>query len=151
LVKVNLNGKTTIIKTNSKGQAYIGANIEPKSYVAVITYSGDKINAPSTARVNIVVKKATLKIIAGKKTFKRNVKTKKYTISLKDNFGKAIKNVKLTIKVKGKTYKATTNAKGKATFKITKLTKKGKIKSAIKFAGNAYYNSASKKVTIIVK
>lgn len=37
-----------------------------------------------------------------------------------------MKKVKLTLKIKGKTYKATTNSKGKATFKITKLTKKGK-------------------------
>ena len=151
LVKVSLNGKTNTIKTNSKGQAYIDVNLVPKTYVAVITYVGDKTHAASSAKVNIVVKKATSKITAGKMTFKRKVKTKKYSITLKDNFGKAIKNAKVTIKVNGKTYKATTDTNGKATFKITKLTKKGKIKSTIMFAGNAYYNSASKKVTIIVK
>ena len=67
------------------------------------------------------------------------------------NFGKAIKNAKLTLKVNGKTYKATTNSKGKATFKITKLTKKGTQKATVKYAGNAYYNGISKNVSIKIK
>jgi hypothetical protein len=53
--------------------------------------------------------------------------------------------------VNGKTYKAATNAKGKATFKITKLKKKGKFTATIKFAGDKTYKAASKKVKITVK
>ena len=64
---------------------------------------------------------------------------------------KAIKKVKVTIKVRGKTYSAITNSKGKATFKITKLTKKGKYSALIKFAGNKSYKSSSKKILITVK
>ena len=69
---------------------------------------------------------------------------------MKNNKGKVIKKAKVTLTVKGKTYKATTNSKGKATFKITKLTKKGKHTAKIKFAGNGYYkaSNASKKITI---
>ena len=59
--------------------------------------------------------------------------------------------VKLTLKIKGKTYKATTNAKGKATFKIKNLKKKGTFKATIKFKGNAYYNAVTKKVKIKIK
>jgi hypothetical protein len=55
------------------------------------------------------------------------------------------------LKVNGKTYKAKTNAKGKAVFKIKKLSKKGKFKATIKFKGNAYYNAVRKKVKITVK
>ena len=62
-----------------------------------------------------------------------------------------MKKVKLTLKVKGKTYKATTNAKGKATFKITKLTKKGKYAAKINFKGDKYFNKLTKKVKITVK
>ena len=51
---------------------------------------------------------ATPKLTAKKKTFKRSVKVKKYTIVLKDNRGKAIKKAKITLKVKGKTYAAIT-------------------------------------------
>ena len=96
-----------------------------------------------------IVKKAT-KIVASKKTFKAKTKTKKYTITLKADKA-AVKKVKITLKVKGKTYKATTNAKGRATFTITKMTKKGTFKAVIKFAGNTYYKASSKTVKITVK
>ena len=62
-----------------------------------------------------------------------------------------MKKIKLTLKVNGKTYKATTDKKGKATFKITKLSKKGTFKATVKFAGNKYYKEVSKKVKIAVK
>ena len=55
------------------------------------------------------------------------------------------------MKVNKKTYKATTNKKGKATFKIKKLTKKRKYNALINFQGDKYYNKATKKVKIIVK
>lgn len=62
-----------------------------------------------------------------------------------------MKKVKVTIKVKGKTYAAKTNSKGKSTFKIIKLTKKGKFNAVIKFGGNKYYNKVSKTVKITVR
>ena len=70
---------------------------------------------------------------------------------MKNNKKQAMKKVKVTLKVKGKTYKATTNAKGKAVFKITKLTKKGKYTAKVRFAGNKYYNALTKTVKITVK
>jgi peptidoglycan hydrolase-like protein with peptidoglycan-binding domain len=100
--------------------------------------------------VNGVVTKATPKITAKKKTYKTTTKTKKYTIVLKDNVGKAIKKAKVTLKVKGKTYKAKTNSKGKATFKIKNLKKKGTFKAVIKYKGNKYYKKLTKKVKIKV-
>ena len=138
-------------------------------YDAVISYSGDskyigftktvKIIVENSSQVNDVVEnpdqgakvvKKASKIVAKKKTFKAKAKTKKYAVSLKS--GKtAIKKVKLTLKIKGKTYKATTNAKGKATFNIKKLTKKGKYTALIKFSGNKSYKASSKKVKIVLK
>ena len=44
-----------------------------------------------------------------------------------------------------------TNSKGKATFKLKKLTKKGKYKATVKFAGSKYYTKVTKKVRITVK
>jgi hypothetical protein len=58
---------------------------------------------------------------------------------------------KLYDKIKGKKYKAKTNKKGKATFKIKKLTKKGTFKATVKFKGNKYYKPTSKKVKIKCK
>ena len=99
-------------------------------------------------------KKQTPKITAKKATFKSKKKSKKYTITLKAG-KKAVKKVQVTLKIKGKkynkTFKAKTNNKGKAIFKIKKLTKKGKYTATITFKGNQHYNKANKKVKIIVK
>ncbi len=149
-VKVGTISKT--LTTDAKGQVSVDVSkLTPKTYTATFTYAGDFINAESKNTAKVVVNKAKPKLTAKKATFKAKKKTKKYTIVLKDNKGKAIKKAKVTLKVKGKTYKATTNAKGKATFKITKLTKKGKTTATIKFGGNNYFKSISKKVNIVVK
>ena len=107
-------------------------------------------NSTSGGSSSTTTTKVASKITAKKKTFKAKKKTKKYKITLKAG-SKAIKKVKVTLKVGKKTYKATTNAKGKATFKITKLTKKGKYTAVIKFKGNSAYKASSKKVKITVK
>jgi hypothetical protein len=150
-VIVNLNGVKTFT-TDNKGQIKVATKgLVPKTYTATITYNGDNNRIKATKSVKVVVKKTKPKITAKKKTFKVAVKTKKYAVTLKDNKGKAIKKAKLTLKVKGKTYKATTNKKGKATFKIKKLTKSGRYTAKIRFAGNNLYLQASKKVKIVVK
>ena len=145
-------GKSITLTTNKNGQVKVSTSgVVPKAYNAKITFSGNDKYANSAKSVKVTVKKATPKLTAKAKKFKRSVKTKKYTVTLKTNTNKVIKNVKLTLKVKGKTYKAKTNSKGKATFKITKLTKKGKYKAKVKFAGNKYYKSKTVKVKITVK
>ena len=62
-----------------------------------------------------------------------------------------MKKAKVTLKVKGKTYSAKTNNKGKATFKITKLTKKGTYKATIKYNGDKYYKKSNKNIKIKIK
>ena len=155
-----VNGSATITITD----------LPAGTYNATVIYSGDKIydsiNTTATITVseskkqntntntNTNTKKTTkvaTKIIAKNKTYKAKTKVKKYTITLKTKAGKAVKKVQVTLKIKGKTYKAKTNAKGKATFKIKKFTKKGKHKAVIKFAGNKNYKACSKKVKITIK
>ena len=148
-LKVSLNGNTFNVVTDANGKAIIPVNLAPNTYLATITYEGNEYSS-SSITASIVVKKATPKITAKKKTYKLKAKKKKYSITLKDNLGRAIKGAKVTVKIKKKTFRATTNAKGKATFKL-KLTKKGKYWATIKYAGNAYYNAATKKVKITVK
>lgn len=105
---------------------------------------------PANNPVAPKVSKQATKITAKKKTFKAKTKVKKYTITLKAG-KKAVKKVKVIIKIGKKTYTAKTNNKGKATFKIKKLTKKGKYNAVIKFKGNSAYMSSSKKVKITIK
>jgi len=149
-VSVDLNGLKTYT-TDNNGQVKVSTKgLAPKAYTVKVTFNGNTNYAKSTLDVKVTVKKATPKLTAKKKTFKTTPKTKKYTIVLKDNTGKAIKKAKVTLKVKGKTYKATTNSKGKATFKITKLNKKGTFKATITYNGNKYFKKVSKKAKIKV-
>ena len=92
-----------------------------------------------------------MKLFAKEKKFKSKIKNKKYVLSLKNKFNNPIKKIKIILKVNGWKYKATTNKNGKATFKITKLNKKGKYNAKIIFKGNKYYNSAYKNVKIFIK
>lgn len=154
-VKVTIrlsNGISKTFTTDSKGQVKLSTdNLKISTYSATITLNafGKYLKATKTAK--ITVKKATPKLTAKKKAFKKSVKTKKYKVALKTNRNKVMKNVKVSLKVKGKTYYAKTNSKGKATFKIKKLTKKGTFKAVVKFKGNKYYNAKTVKAKIIVK
>ena len=150
-LSINLNGIKNI-NTDSNGQVKLTTNgLSPKTYTVKVTFNGDNNYYKSTKEVKVTVKKAIPKLTAKAKTFKKSVKTKKYSITLKTNQNKVMKNTKVTIKVNKKTYTAKTNSKGVATFKITKLTKKGTFKAVITYKGNTYYNKVTKKVNIKVK
>ena len=149
-VTVIFNGNTYNKVTNAKGQVSfdVSSRLAPKTYYVYIKFEGDESFKASSARTKVVVLKATPKITAKAKTFKKSVKTKKYTITLKNNLNKVMKNIKVTLKVNKKTYTANTNSKGVATFKITSLTKKGTFKSVITYKGNSYYNKVTKNVNL---
>ena len=152
-----LNGKNIgSAITNAKGVATIKltAKILKTAKAGtrnlIIKLSSNNYN-PASKTVKIKINKEKTKIVAKKKTFKRKVKTKKYAITLKNSKGKAIKKVWVYIKIAKKTFKAKTNAKGKAVFKIKKVTKKRTYKAKITFKGNAYYKKATKTVKIKIK
>jgi len=149
---ITIKGKNYIVSTDAKGQAKFDVSkLKPKKYTASISYSGNAKYSAATHKVAVEVKKAKLKLKASKKTYKADEKTKKYKITLKTKNKKAVKKAKLTLKIDGKKFTAKTNKKGVATFKITKFTKTGTFKTAIKFKGSKYYKSASKKVKITIK
>ena len=157
-VTFTLNGKAIgTVTTDANGVATITLTskilkaAKAGSKNLAISYGGNSKYNPASKTVKVTVNKESVKITAKKKTFKKAVKTKKYAITLKNSKGKAVKKAKVTIKVNGKTYKATTNAKGKATFKITKLTKKGKHTATVTYKTTATYKAASKKVIITIK
>jgi hypothetical protein len=148
-VKVGSISKT--LTTDSKGQVSVDVSkLVPKTYTAKFTFAGDDKYLKSEGSASVKINKAASKITAKKKTFKAKKKTKKYTITLKSG-KKLISKVKVTIKVGKKTYTAKTNKKGKATFNLKKLTKKGKYNAVIKFKGNKYYKATTKKVKIVLK
>lgn len=115
----------------------------------VIKYDDALYTASKT--VKITIKKEKTKFTAYKKTFRRALKIKKYSVILKNSKGKVLKKVRVYLRVKGKTFKATTNTKGKAIFKITNLKKRGRFLAKITYKGNAYYLKTTKKVYLRVK
>ena len=145
------------VKTNSKGVAAIKLSpkvlkkIKAGKRKLVVKFAGDNEYDQASKTVKVALNKEKAKLLAKKKAFKRALKIKRYVVRLKDSKGKAIKKAKLTLRLKGKTYKAKTNKKGKAVFKIKKLSKKGKYQVKLKFKGNKYYNAVSKKAKIAVK
>ena len=150
-VSINIGSITKTLTTNNKGQVSLNvAILIPKTYVAAVKFAGGNSYNVSSVTAKVVVVKATPKLSVAKKTFKRTAKTKKVTAILKNNKDKVLKSTKLTMKVGKKTYTAKTNKKGVATFKVN-LTKKGKYTGTVKFAGNKYFKSLSKKVKITIK
>ena len=156
-VTVDLNGTKTYT-TDENGQVKIATgSLVPNTYNVKISFAGNDYYLGSDATTEVTVQKATPKMTASAKTFTFEDKTKKYTVTLKDNKGNALKNTKVTLKVNGKTYTATTNSKGVATFKLSditkgkKLTKKATYNAVISFAGDKYYNKVTKNVKLSVK
>lgn len=152
-----LNGKNIgSATTNEKGIASIQLTSKILKTVKygkknlIINFNDNNYKKISKS-VKITVNKEKTKFIAKSKTFKKSLKNKKYVVILKNSKNKAIKNVKVFLKVNGKKYSAKTNSKGKATFKITKLSKKGKFKSTLTYKGNSYYYKLTKKVKINIK
>jgi hypothetical protein len=151
-VKVTVKLKNTKTYTTDKnGQIKVSTKgLVPKKYTAKITFNGNTNYDKSTKSVKVTVKKAKSKITARAKVYRSSLKVKKYAVVLKS--GKSpIKKSVLTLKVGKKTYKAKTNNKGKAIFKITKLTKKGRYTAVVKYKGNKYYAAKTVKSRIIIR
>ena len=154
-----ISGETLTIKffgvnipkqTDKNGQVKLAINgVDPGKYNAKITFAGKGKYEATSKSVPVTISKATPKLTAYKKTFKKSVATKKYTVTLKDTLGN-VNYAKIALKVNGKTFKAYTS-KGTATFKITNLKKKGTFTASVKFAGNRYYNAVARSVKITVK
>lgn len=151
-VYIDIMGVKYPITTDKSGRAIQSlVNLPPGKHNVVFSLEGNDKYMDSSKTVKVNVNKATPKLTAKAKTFKKSDKTKKYTITLKTNQNKVMKNAKVTLNVNKKTYTAKTNSKGVATFKLTKLTKKGKYTATVKYGGNSYYNAKTVKPKITVK
>ena len=149
-ITVVINRVSKTLTTNANGQVVfaIPTNLVPKTHAIKITFAGSANYIKSTGTSKVLVKKATPKIYAAKRTFNSKIKVNPYSIILKTDKNKAMKKVKVFIKVNGRTYSAFTNSLGKATFKITQLTKKANYIAVISYLGNDYFNKVTKKVII---
>ena len=151
-VKVNVHGALKTYRTNNNGQVLVPTtSLSPGSYYVLVNYDGDSKYFKASSSATITVKKAKPNMIVSNMKYYAKEKTKKFYMILKDNLYRVMKNTKVTLKVKGKSYTAKTNSHGRATFKITKLKKKGKYTATVKYTGNGFYTALSKSAKITVK
>lgn len=158
-VKVNYGANEVYETTDGQGIISFVVNTQVAgTYKSSLYFAGNEKYNSAYASFSIKVNKKPITITAKAKTFKAKLKTKKYVITLKTKKcssanGKIYlkSGKKVILKLKGKVYAAKINAKGKATFKITKLTKKGKFTATIKFNGDSTYEAVTKKVKITIK
>lgn len=161
---ITLDGKKYVRTTDKNGRvclSFSDNSLFAKTYMITARFAGDskyvksvetiKYTVTKTTKKASATKKTNTKLSAGKKTFNVTVKNKMYSVTLKNRLNKAISKAKLTIKVNGKTFKATTNSKGKATFKITNLSKKATFNATVTFKGSSKYKKVSKSVKIICR
>ena len=123
-------------------------------YTMAFNFAGDDNYTNAFACVCVDLDKKPITIKAPAKSFKVATKTKKYTATLSTINGLDGKmylspqTVKLT--VNGKTFTGKTNDKGKVTFKITNLNKKGTYKATISYKGDKTYEEAEKTVKLTI-
>ena len=135
IVKMNINGVTYKVKTNSKGYASLKIRLNPGKYKITATYK--KFTVKNTVTVKSTIK---TKISAVKKASKIKVKAK-----LVNSKGKILKSKKLTFKFHGTKYSAKTNSKGYAIVYIKNNLKPGKYLLKTK------YKKLTKKDIISIK
>ena len=151
IVSFDKNHNVTIINSTFKNEPPLSAIRFYPPVPALEDNSSDKKNLiDKNNSIKVIDEKMSTNIIAKNKKINKKTKVKKYTVSLKSKC-KPIKNAWVTLKVNGKIFKAKTNSKGKTTFKISKLNKKGTYKATLTYKGNAQYNKTTKKVKIKIK
>ena len=150
---INYGGKYSITLKDISGTPLVGKKV-------TFTLNGKYIGSATTKSKGIATFTLTPKVLKAAKYGKRNLiikfsdsdyKLTKKTVKITITREKTKLSAKSKLKVKGKTYKAKTNSKGKAIFKITKLTKKGTYKAKVNFVGNSYYKSISKTIKIKIR
>ena len=121
------------------------------AYPVSISFAGDTNYVKSNTTTSILVKKATPKATVKGKTFKLSDRTKRYIVIVRTDKNALYDGAKVAIRVNGKTY-ITYAVKGKATFKLTGLNKRGNFLAAVKVGASENYNSVMvKNVKILVR
>ncbi|WP_407375124.1 cysteine peptidase family C39 domain-containing protein [Methanobrevibacter sp.] len=143
---VNVDKKKYSLVTDNKGSAVFKLDLKANSYALNVIFKGDDNFAPVNQTFNINVLKLPTSINPVNTTV---LKYKYFYVYLKDKSGNPLIDETVSFKVDGKTYKSSTNNKGRAALKVN-LNPDAKYSLKISYAGNDYYSSISKTVTLIV-
>ena len=148
----NQNLTTTIgsnehsLLTNGNGESILRLNLSANIYVLNVNFMGNEKYASVNQSFNVNVLKIPSTVNPVNTTVFKN---KYFYVYLNDSFGNPLSKLKVSFTVDGKSYEATTNDLGRARLKIT-LNPNAMYPLNIYFAGNGYYESVSKNVTLYV-
>lgn len=139
-VKFSINGKTSMVLTDTNGIARIKITNLPKKYTLTTSYNG------KTYKNTVTVKQV---LTASKVTVKKTAKKFGLKAKLKIN-GKLVKGKKITFKFNGKKYTVKTNAKGIAQ-KVLKKNVIKKLRKGKTYTVKVTYLKDTVKTTVKVK
>ena len=146
-VKFNINGTTSTVKTNSKGQAKLStADLPLDTCTATISYAGNSKYKASKTTIDVTESKADISISAV-----YDASNNEIVATLTNSAtGKAIANTNVKVNLNGEDYTVKTNSKGQAKVSAAGLPL-GTYTATISYAGNSKYNPASTTIDIAVK
>ena len=147
ILKLNINGKTTKIKTTYNGTfTYTTPTNTIGTNNITITYQGNKNYKTVTHKTTFQVTKQNIIIKINPITPTKYTENTTITGTIQDKNGKTIQNKKITIKNNKKTYTTQTDKKGNYQINI-KTTQTGTNNITITYQGNNNYNKKTQKTT----
>lgn len=140
-----INNEKHLLTTDSQGSASLKLDLKASSYVLNVVFEGDETYSPTNQTFNIHILKQNVKLSSTPSSL---IKGEHFFVYLTNQFNQPVTDVSVSFKVNGKTYSSTTNSNGRAGFKINLNPHMYSID--INFKGNAFYNSVSKTVKLLV-
>ncbi|WP_297826335.1 transglutaminase domain-containing protein [uncultured Methanobrevibacter sp.] len=145
-IKLTINGKSYVHKTNSSGVATWGINLGVGKYPVKVVLADDYYKSETNSR-NVIINGT--KFVASNKEIRYGNKFD-YSVKVVDGFNKPIKNAVITFKIGNANLKATSNSDGIAKVKIGILSQGSHTITFThgKFSGSANINVVN---TITIK
>ena len=142
-VQVDINGATTTVKTNTKGQAKLStADLPLGTYNAIISYAGNSKYSPASTSISVDVK--TKVIVTDVYAYSDRIVDKLTNGAT----GKAIANANMIVEINGVKYNAKSDNKGQLTFDTTGLNLPSSYDLTISYRGNDRYTASSATVAV---
>lgn len=146
-IKFILNGKTSKVKTDSKGVAKLSiGNLKPGTYKVKYLFSSLGSSDYNYGYKKVVINKKSLTLSVWN-LVKRYNEAVQYTATVKDSAGKLVQNIVVKFTVNGKDYTAKTDSKGVAKVKLSLPVGYYPVKSTV---SESYYKSNTVSKHILV-
>ncbi|WP_405304984.1 hypothetical protein [Methanobrevibacter sp.] len=146
-VQVNVNGATTTVKSNTKGQVKVStADLPFGKYIATVSYEGDDKYDPSNTTVDIVVSRIPTAVSA---VYDADASSLVATL-VNGATGQPILGATVSFKINNAAYKVSTDNNGHARLS-TKDLPLGTYDGTVSYGGNSKYNPSSASLSIPVR